>query len=120
MTFIFEFPNWQLSTAGLVIGLFLLLVYILGLIIVFANVKFTFLRKFFPVDSKQADIDIADLKRIFPDYASYFERYDEDTSNYRKNYVNLKNKRYQHVVETPVNRENRPYYVMKVDIFRQN
>jgi F0F1-type ATP synthase membrane subunit b/b' len=113
-TKIFEYSNWSMSTIGLIICLVILLNFIIGFLMVMSNIKFTFIRKLVAKRKFKIDMKVSDTKRIYKDYDTHFEEYDEQVSNYQKNKINLQNEKYSHQIENTYNRENRPFYIMKV------
>ena len=114
MTELYSYPNWSLSIPGLVICLILFVPYILAVFIVFSNIKFNFMLKFFKPQKKHTRIEINDLKRVYKDYNKHFEDYYETTLNYKKNKHNLNNVQYSEVVDNEFNRQNRPFFIMRV------
>lgn len=114
MTEIYSYPNWSVSITGLVISLVLFLFYILAVFIIFSNVKFNFMLRFFKPQKKHTRLEINDLKKVYRDYNKHFEDFYETTSNYKKNKHNLNNVQYAEVVDSEFSRHNRPYFIMRV------
>ena len=114
MTELYSYPDWKLSTPGLVICLILFVFYILAVFIIFSSIKFNFILKYFQPQKKHTRIEINDLKRVYRDYNRHFEDYYELTSNYKKNKYNLNNPQYAEIVDDKFNRQNRPFFIMRV------
>ena len=84
--------------------------------IVFSSIKFNFMLKYLKPQKKHTRIEINDLKRVYKNYNRHFEDYYETTSNYKKNKYNLNHVQYIDVVDNDFNRQNRPYFIMRVNI----